>query len=399
MISFKEALQLTYDHIQALGPEDVELLSAVDRITACDLPGLVNSPSVDVSLKDGYAVHSLDIASASEKFPVVLRVIGMVAAGGAWQGRMQLGEAVKILSGAPIPDGAEAVIAEEFTRLVGDSLLVMNDAYAGRNILLQGSDIRSGELQVRKGVQVSALKLGSLAAAGYSSLPVVKKPRIAILATGDEVIAPGEVLISGKLYASNLITLAAWCLHSGFAAYTFIARDDEILIRENLQTCLNDYDAVLTSGGAWSGERDLVVRILEELGWEEVYHRVRIGPGKAVAFGSYAGKPVFCLPGGPPSNSMAFLQLALPGLMKLSGSQKTGLPVQIMRLAETVNGQLDWTQFVHGWLEETSDLPIFHPVHMSSRFQMMATSDAIIQIPEGRSRLEKGQIVEGQLLS
>jgi len=399
MISFNEALQLTYQHIKALGPEDVELLSAVDRITACDLPGLVNSPSVDVSLKDGYAIHSDDIVAACEGSPVTLQVKGMITAGSDWQGQVHLGEAVRILSGAPIPDGADAVIAEEFTRLDGNFLLVMNDAHPGRNILLQGSDIRAGELQVGKGVQVSALKMGSLAAAGYSTIPVVKMPRVAILATGDEVIAPGEPLISGKLYASNLITLAAWCLHFGFAVKTFIARDDEIVICEKLQTCLDGYDAVLTSGGAWSGERDLVVRILDELGWEKIYHRVRIGPGKAVAFGSYAGKPVFCLPGGPPSNSMAFLQLALPGLQKLSGSQKTGLPVQLMRLAETVEGQSDWTQFIHGRLEETSDLPLFHPIHLSSRFQMMSTADALINIPEGRTKLEKGQIVEGQLLA
>ena len=241
--------------------------------------------------------------------------------------------------------------------------------------------------------------MGSLAAAGYASIPVVKMPRIAILATGDEVIAPGEPLNSGRLYASNLITLAAWCLHFGFTVKTFIARDDEILIRGKLQICLDGYDAVLTSGGAWSGERDLVVRILDELGWEKIYHRVRIGPGKAVAFGSYAGKPVFCLPGGPPSNSMAFLQLALPGLRKLSGSQNTGLPVRNMRLAESVTGQVDWTQFIHGRLEETSDLPLFHPIHLPSRFQMMSTADALIKIPEGCSCLEKGQVVEGQLLS
>ena len=138
MISFNEALQLTYQHIQALASEDVELLSAVNRITACDLPGLVNSPSVNVSLKDGYAIHSDDIAAACERNPVTLHTKGMITAGSDWQGHVHLGEAVRILSGAPIPDGADAVIAEEFTRLDGDSLLVMNDAHAGRNILIKG---------------------------------------------------------------------------------------------------------------------------------------------------------------------------------------------------------------------------------------------------------------------
>lgn len=161
---------------------------------------------------------------------------------------------------------------------------------------------------------------------------------------------------------------------------------------------MQGYDAVLTSGGAWSGERDLVVRLLDELGWERIYHRVRIGPGKAVAFGSYADKPVFCLPGGPPSNHMAFLQLALPGLRKMSGVRDAGLPVRRMRLAQSISGQVDWTQFVHGRFEETSDVPLFHPLTQQSRLQMMSSTDAIVKIPEGQTLLSKGQVIEGQVL-
>jgi molybdopterin molybdotransferase len=221
---------------------------------------------------------------------------------------------------------------------------------------------------------------------------------VAILATGDEVVAPGELLGPGKLYASNLVTLAAWCLRYGCAVETCVARDDAELIRKKLVPCLQEYDAVLTSGGAWSGERDLVVRLLDELGWHKVYHRVRIGPGKAVAFGLYANKPVFCLPGGPPSNHMAFLQLALPGLQKMSGEQGVGLPVQRLRLAESISGQEDWTQFVHGRLEETAELPVFHPLKLPSRLQMLSVADAIVKIPEGQTLIPKGQVIEGQVL-
>jgi molybdopterin molybdotransferase len=172
-------------------------------------------------------------------------------------------------------------------------------------------------------------------------------------------------------------------------------------MREKLYSCLQEYDAVLTSGGVWSGERDLVVRLLEGLGWEKVYHRVRIGPGKAVAFGMYAEKPVFCLPGGPPSNHMAFLQLALPGLQKACGirEEQVGLPVRRMRLAETVRGQSDWTQFVHGRLAESSDLPLFYPLDAPSRLQTMSAADAIVKIPEGQSLIRQGQVVTGQVLA
>jgi molybdopterin molybdotransferase len=305
---------------------------------------------------------------------------------------------VRILSGAPVPKGADAVVAEEFTQRFGDTIRVINDAHPGRNILPQGSDVRRGELLVHKGVRLAPPTVGLLAAAGYQSLPVVRQLKVAILATGDEVVAPGEPLQPGKLYASNLVTLAAWCVRYGYAVETFVVRDDADLIRKKLVTCLQDYDVVLTSGGAWSGERDLVVRILDELGWHKIYHRVRIGPGKAVAFGLFAEKPVFCLPGGPPSNHMAFLQLALPGLQKKAGEQDVGLPVQKMRLAKAISGQVDWTQCVHGRLEETTDIPLFHPLNPPSRLQMMSAADAIVKIPEGQSTIPQGQMVEGQVL-
>jgi molybdopterin molybdotransferase len=399
MISYDEAYRLTLENVRTLEADDIPLVSAIGRTTASDLTGQVDSPSTNVSLKDGYAVHSDDIAMARDDAPVPLRLLGSVAAGGSWQGQVGPGEALRILSGAPIPSGADAVVAEEFTHLVGDVLHVTNDAYPGRNILAQGSDVRCGEVLVEKGVQLGPPMIGLLAAAGYHELPVTRLPRVAILATGDEVVAPGELLQRGKLYASNLVTLAAWCARYGFVVETFIAQDDARIIREKLLTCLHNYDAVLTSGGAWSGERDLVVRLLDELGWEKIYHRVRMGPGKAVAFGLFSGKPVFCLPGGPPSNHMAFLQLALPGLRRMSGVREACLPLRKMRLAETVRGQLDWTQFVHGRLEETFDLPLFYPLKHSSRLQMMATADAIMRIPEGWSMIQEGQAVDGQVLT
>ena len=136
MISYDDAYRMTLERIRALGAEDVPLVLAVGRVTVDDLVGKVDSPSADVSLKDGYAVHSADIAAARDDAPISLRLIGTVAAGGTWQGRIQAGEAVRILSGAPLPEGADAVLAEEFTQLDGETVLAFNDAHPGRNVLL-----------------------------------------------------------------------------------------------------------------------------------------------------------------------------------------------------------------------------------------------------------------------
>ena len=139
--------------------------------------------------------------------------------------------------------------------------------------------------------------------------------------------------------------------------------------------------------------------LLDDLGWDKYFHRVRIGPGKAVGFGLFDGKPVFCLPGGPPSNYMAFLNLALPGLFKLSGRQHTGLSTIPARLGQDVRGQKDWTQFIQGTLKDSAGELIFHPLKLESRLQMMAKVDGFLTIPEGQDHINAGEIIKVKLLT
>jgi molybdopterin molybdotransferase len=397
-ISYAQALQWTLEGIAPLGTERVDLAQAGGRVAAEDLFARVNSPSLDASLKDGYAVQSADIAAATPEAPVCLKLLGCAAAGQGWPGVVRAGTAVRVLSGAPIPQGAQAVVSAEFATDDGQCVTVVNDAHPGRNILRQGGDIALGQRIVAAGDLLQPMALGLLAAAGHARVPVFRRPRVAILATGDEVVAPGKPLAAGKLYASNLVTLAGWCTRFGMPVTTSVVPDRGEEIRAQLRASIRDHDAVLTSGGAWNGERDLVVRLLEELGWQECYHRVRIGPGKAVGFGLWEGKPVFCLPGGPPSNHMAFLQLALPGLHRLGGYRQPGLSVQVARLAEAIRGQKDWTQFVHGRLQLEEECQVFHPLKMKSRLQEMAHVEGIVMIPEGIERIAQGTVLRVQTL-
>ncbi len=397
--SYRDALQWTLEAIAPLGEETVDLAQAGGRVVAHDLDARVDSPSMDASLKDGYAVVSADVAGASPQTPIRLELLGVATAGEGWRGQVRHGTAVRVLSGAPIPTGAQAVVSAEFATDDGRIVTVVNDAHPGRNILRQGGDIALGQRIVAAGDVLQPTTLGLLAAAGHARVPVFKRPRVAILATGDEVVAPGRPLAPGKLYASNLVTVAGWCTQYGMPVTPSVVPDRGVEICAQLQACIGDHDAVLTSGGAWNGERDLVVRLLEELGWHEIYHRVRIGPGKAVGFGLWEGKPVFCLPGGPPSNHMAFLQLALPGLHRLGGHRQPGLPVQVARLAEPVSGQRDWTQFVHGRLELREECVAFQPLTMKSRLQEMAHAEGIVMIPEGTERIAQGSVVRVQTLA
>jgi molybdopterin molybdotransferase len=397
-ISFKKALEITMSGIHPLSAEDAAIENLAGRTAEEDTFSLVDVPSSDISLKDGYAIKSGDIEWASGDNPAHLKLTGSLMAGSSEEITVTHGHAVRIMSGAVIPDGAEAVISNEFASDDGLNVRVVNHAIPGQNILQKGTDIKKGELIIEKGTRLRPHQIGLIAAAGLSSVRVYKIPRVTIMATGNEVLAVGMPFQQGKVFASNLVTISAWCSFYGMQAGTIIVKDDEDAIREAVLHHIHDSDCLITSGGAWKGERDLVIRILDELGWKKLYHKVKMGPGKAIGFGYLQSKPIFCLPGGPPSNQIAFLQLALPGLLLLGGSKDYSIPSLNAILGETVRGQMDWTQFIFGRLSRGDGEPVFYPLKTTSRLQMMAKAEGIIGISEGKDCIMEGERVNVQLL-
>jgi molybdopterin molybdotransferase len=395
----EQALQLTLEWIHPLAAEHVEIVEGSDRILAQDIISKVDSPSIDASLKDGYAVISRQVASATENTPVQLELIGCIAAGDGADIRVRPDTTVRVLTGAKIPPGADAVVAEEFVVVRDNRVTVQIDAEPGRNILPKSSDVACGQIVARKGTPLGPGLVGLLAAAGHSRVDVFRRPVVALIATGDEVVAPGKPLPDGKLYASNVATLSAWCRRYGLETRMRVVKDDPGKILAALDQAASETDAVVTSGGAWTGDRDLVAQSLERLGWRQAFHRIRIGPGKAVGFGMLRHKPVFILPGGPPSNLMGFLQIALPGLLKLSGCPHMGLPRMRVRLAEQLTGRFaDWTQFIFGTLDRQAEPAVFHRLNRKSRLCSMAEAQAVVAIPEGRTVWASGATVPAQLL-
>ena len=399
-IGCSEAIKIVLDIIEPIGSVSLPINDCADRVVAEDLDARVNSPSVDASLKDGYAVRSSEIENATPDNPVRLRIVGTAAAGSPSKEDVSDGKVIRVWTGAKIPKGADAVVAEEFSRVEQKDVVITNTAGPGRNIFPMGADVTLGERMCLRGNRLAPGLLGLLAAAGFGELPVYRRPSVAIVATGDEVVAAGRPLPEGKLYASNLTTLNAWCRRYGMETGLQIVRDEKEILQAGIETAIASSDALLTSGGAWTGDRDLVAGILEELGWKKYFHRVRMGPGKAVGFGMLRGKPVFILPGGPPSNLLAFLQIALPGLLRLSGYADPHLP----RMTATLDRDIavrtkDWTQFVFGNLQAEDGPMRFSPLELTSRLQSMARAKAIACIPEGVDTLPKGAVVQVQLLS
>ncbi len=401
LIGLKEALQQTTTTILPLPPVTLPLLEAVDCTLAEDIIALVDSPSVNGSTKDGYAIISEDIESASKESPAHLKVSGTLYAGGEKELQIVPGTAARILTGAEVPGGATAVVAEEFTRINGDKLEVFNTAERGRNIIPRGSDIKKGERLATKGQRITPGLLGLAAAAGLDKLPVTKRLKVGLLATGDEIVAPGNPLPRGKLYASNVTTLAGWCQRFGFEVDLRIAKDKPEVIHSCFEKMMENCDALITSGGAWTGDHDLVAKVLIEMGGNIIFHRLRIGPGKATGLGMLKEKPLFILPGGPPSNLMGFLQIALPGLMRLANHPRQHLPVQRVRCGEEMRtGHADWVQFIFGRLDyqNSGELPLFIPLLERSRLRSMAEAEAIIAVPEGQTAIGKETIIQAQLL-
>ncbi len=392
-IGFERALALTMENVHPLDDQILRVDEAVGWVVSRPVYGRVDSPSVNASLKDGYAVFSGDIAEAAPENPVSLSVTGVIGAGDRSDFRVTPGTAVRILSGARIPEGADAVLAEEFTRIDDDIIFALAAAGPGRNILEKGTDVRIGELLVSAGQVLLPQLVGLLVAGGIYEVPVYRRPRVGLLATGSEILLPGDDFVEGKLYASNMALQHAWLLSGGFDVVLKIAGDSESDISDAIESLMGEVDVVITSGGAWKSDRDLVVKVLDSLGWEMIFHRVRMGPGKAVGMGILSDRPVFCLPGGPASNETAFIMLVFPAVLKMAGYHHCPYLNLHGRLDRTVYGQLDWTQFIQCDLAADAGGILLYPRKIKSRMAAMAKTPAVVIIPEGIERIAEGTVV------
>jgi molybdopterin molybdotransferase len=400
-VGYQEAFDLIRSNVKPVGTEKLSLDACAGRVVADDLAAALSYPSGDVSLKDGFAIKSGDLTLASRDNPVRLRVTGSVFAGDKFEGEVVSGVAVKICSGASIPAGAEAVVSIEFCEEVSaDEVIVRADAGLGRNILRAGGEIKSGSIIVKKGGRLTPGSLGMAAAAGINEVNIYRIPRIAIIGVGDEVVAPGGTLQTGQLYASNLVTMGAWLTYFNIPYDTSVVKDDIEDIKNVLLSHIGVCDSIITSGGAWGSERDLVVGVLEKLGWQQLFCHARLGPGKGIAFGLWKDKPVFCLPGGPASNDMAFLQLALPGILQMGGEIRHPLQTVSAKLLEDVIGRhIAWTDFKDAVLSCDADGRYEVKLYRNrSRLQAIADATCLVCVPEGRESLAAGEIVPVQLL-
>jgi len=396
IIGFEEARTLTLGSVQPLPTVVEDLENLVGRVLAEDMTALVDCPSCDTSRKEGFAVVSSDVIGAGREKPIRLNQLGKLTAGTEHSFTVRPGTTVEVTTGAPIPEGAEAVLAVEFTRSEGDTVLCFRDAEPGRNVLKQGEDIRAGETVAGKGRELTPSAVGLLAAAGVHRARVYPYPCVSVISTGDEVVAPGRPLRPGLVYASNLAGLVSWLKIYGMSSYAEVVGDSKNRIRDAVERYLEHSQAIITVGGAWKSEKDLVVAVMEEMGWQEIYRGVRMSPGKATSFGLLGGKPVFCLSGSPSSAETAFLHIVLPALLTMAGIYRSPFPVEDARLVKPLTGDKNWTHFYQAKLSYKDDKTWVEPLACKSKLKAMAASEAVIILGEGKGAHTQGEIVKVQ---
>lgn len=348
MISFEQARLVILEHSFPAGVEQVSLLDSVGRVLAVDMSAPWDMPLWDNSAMDGYAVRSSDCRHT----PCVLKVSGYIPAGAKGDGiEVQPGCAVRIMTGAPTPPGCDAVVPVEETDDGRHEVALLQPVKKGQHLRLRGEDVTFGDIFVRAGAIIRPPEVNILANFGKSQLAVYRRPLVAILSTGDELIELGATPGPGEIINSNALSLAAAVAETGCIPLVIgIARDNRESHLEKLREGLKA-DVLITSAGVSAGDRDLVRDILHELGAKQVFWKVGIKPGGPTAFAMHGSTPVFSLPGNPVSTMITFEELVRPALLKMLGHQRVLRPLFKAVLREGIQKKPGKVQIVRLRLE------------------------------------------------
>jgi putative molybdopterin biosynthesis protein len=406
LLTFDEARKTIESKLRAkpLGIEEISLLESSNRVLAEDIIADMDIPPFNRSTVDGYAVRAEDTFCADENSPVVLHVCGVVNIGELPKTTVKKGDAAEIVTGAPMPEGADAVVMLEYTNRKGDDLTLTGAIAKGENAMKAGSDIKKGETLLRKGQLLGSREIGVLAALGRAKTKVYAVPRIAVFSTGPEITEPGRKLPPGKIYDINAYTLSTAVLESGGKPiYLGVYPDRAAELRGALMQALASSDMVVTSGGVSVGPRDIMPKTLDSLEKPGVIlSGVAIKPGKPLTVASAAGKPVFSLPGHPTSALLTFLLFVRPLIQVMSG-RKAEKPLEVKASASmrmfSAKGRRTFimVKLKSGKSEELIAEPV--PTGLSGAITTLERADGFVEIPEDVQFVDAGEPVAVKLFT
>lgn len=400
MISVDEALGRILSRIPVLGYEKVDILGSLGRVIGEDILAPRDIPPLDNSAMDGYAVRAADIREASRECPISLRVIEDLQAGVLPQRSVAQGQAVRIMTGAPIPRGADAVVMVEDTEKAGQEVSVLQGVSAGENIRRAGEDIRAGDRVIAKGSLIGAAEVGMLASVGRAFVHVHQRPIVAILCTGDELVDVDEGLADHKIVSSNSYTLSAQVMECGALPLQLgIAKDLSAEIEEKLRQGLRA-DVILSSAGVSVGDYDLVKDVLGRIGFRMEFWGVAMRPGQPLAFGTIEGKPTFGLPGNPVSSMVSFEQFVRPSLLRMMGHRRLFRPVVQAVLKEEISKKPGRRHFMRARVSMERDRYVVTTTgpQGSGILNSMVEANGLIIVPEETAEIKAGETVRVQIL-
>jgi len=405
LVSVEEALKKMRELCKCVTPEVVKLPldECLGKVCAEDVYSPADVPALDRSAVDGYAVMASDTAGASTEAPVRLRVVGRLRADSLPDALPQLtsGEAVQVLTGAPIPHTADAVVMVEHTKQRGDTIEIGRTVTPTQNIFKKGEDYRRGELVVKKGIRIRPWHIAALASLNIIHVPVYRPLKLAVLSTGRELIDPGVEGRSGRVINTSKPMLKALIMEQGCEPLDLgTVGDDAHAIMERLAEGLEKADMVLVTGGTSVGETDVVPEAINSLGRPGlVVHGVRIKPGKPTGIGFADGKPIFMLPGPPVSTMISFKLFVQPAIEMLLGVKPDFQQKVRGRLTKSVASQRDTCSFVRVKVIKAEEGYVVEPLTLqgASLISTLTKANGILMVPEGVEKFDEGDEVEVEL--
>ncbi|RDB76685.1 molybdopterin molybdotransferase MoeA [Eggerthella lenta] len=407
MISLEEARALVLSHAAPLPVETVPVLEAVGRVAAADLKSDIDISPFAHSAMDGFAVRAAELAEASQEAPVELDVVAEIAAGDVFEGSIEAGQCVRIMTGAPMPDDADSVVKYEIVDVVtGDGKPGSRVAFSAptavrSNVREAGEEAKAGETVVSKGEVIGSAGVGFLAGCGIVEVPTHRRPRVAVISIGSELVDPTVVPTPGKIRNSNSYALAACAQAAGAVPVILpIVEDTKEALAAAVSAAADAYDFVVTSGGASNGDFDFIKPVVSELG-ELLMTTVNIRPGKAQTFGIVRGTPVFGLPGNPAAAYVGFEMIIRPALRKMQGYAHFERPSVMAKLSRDVKKKDPRRIFLRGTLykNDEGEYVVASAKNQSSGlFGVIQRSNCMAILPEGLDSRTAGSLVQCVLL-